>query len=54
MSRWWEGFFYSNITKIRICKGVNQDYVKGVKFILTPPPLEKYHDVYKIIGFNWV
>jgi len=21
--------------------------------IFLPPPLEKYHDVYQIIGFNW-
>ena len=27
---------------------------KGGKIYFNPPPLEKYHDVYKIIGFNWV
>jgi len=37
---------------------VNKDSVGGGKFFppqkFPPPPLEKYHDVYQIIGFSWV
>ena len=39
-------------------RGVNKDSLVGVHFFTPleffPPPLEKYHDVYQSIGFNWV
>ena len=41
-------------------RGVNKDSVGGVNFFtpprifFTPPPREKYHDLYQITGFNWV
>ena len=45
-----------------IFRGVNKDSVGGGKYFelgarsapnFFLPPLEKYHDVYQIIGFNW-
>ena len=37
-------------------RGGHKDSVGGVNIchFFPPPPLEKYHDVYQIIGFNWV
>ena len=55
---------------VQLIRGVNKDSVEGGKYFecgaspkifvpplrifFTPPPLEKYHDVYQIIGFSWV
>ena len=34
-------------------RGGHKDSVGRMVNIFLPPPLEKYHDVYQIIGFNW-
>ena len=58
-------YFYCKCFKKRgiipPARGVNKDSVEGVNiknFFYPPriflPPLEKYHDVYQIIGFSWV
>ena len=50
-----------NFEGANMVRGINKHSVGGGKFgephkkNLPPPPfLEKYHDVYQIIGFSWV
>ena len=48
--------YTSHVKQTETQRGVNKDSVGGGNIFEYPPVefLEKYHDVYQIVGFNWV